>query len=90
MLDTIFSGTHELIDGLADAAEVRCAFLLGSGDPTRAKVSAYKSMYVVFFAAFFLTSLIYMAGEDLPTWMTSDPALQRLLSDLLPTFGIAR
>ena len=88
ILDTIWSGTHELIDGIADASEVRCAFLLGSGDPTRAKVSAYKSMLLCVFSGFYLTSLIYLFGDDLPTWLTSDAALQKLLRDLLPLFGL--
>ena len=88
ILDTIWKGTHELIDGLADAGEVRCAFLLGSGQPERAKLSAYKSTMIGAFAALFLTSLIYIAGEDLPTWLTNDPALQHILRDLLPLFGL--
>lgn len=88
ILDTIWGASHELIDALADAGEVRCAFLLGSGDPSRAKVSAYKSILIGTFLAFFITSAIYMAGEDLPTWLTSDPTLQHLLRDLLPLFGL--
>lgn len=88
ILDTIWNGTHELIDGLADAGEVRCAFLLGSGQPERAKLSAYKSTMLGGFAGLFLTSLIYMAGEDLPTWFTTDPTLQAILTDLLPLFGL--
>lgn len=89
ILDTIWRASHELIDALADAGEVRCAFLLGSGDPSRAKVSAYKSMLIGTFLALFITSAIYIAGEDLPTWLTTDPALQQLLADLLPLFGLA-
>jgi len=84
----LLAGTHELIDGFADASEVRCAFLLGSGQPDRAKLSAYKSMMIVTFAALFLTSFIYMVGDDLPTWLTNDPALQSILRCLLPLFGL--
>ena len=89
ILDTIWSGTHELIDGIANASEVRCAFLLGNDQPNRARWSAYKSMMVVTFAALLLTSLIYSFGDDLPTWLTNDPALQHILRDLLPLFGLA-
>lgn len=88
ILDTIWSATHELIDAIADASEVRCAFLLGSGDPDRAKVSAYKSMLIGVFAGIYLTALIYICGDDLPTWLTTDPTLQKLLRDLLPLFGL--
>lgn len=87
ILDTIWSATHELIDGVADAGEVRCAYLLGSVDPCRAKVSAYKSLFAGTFGALYLMSFIYIAGDDLPTWLTSDATLQKLLRDLLPLFG---
>ena len=54
ILETIWSGFHELIDGFADAGEVRCAFLLGSGHPERAKLSACKSfIFCSAFAALF-------------------------------------
>lgn len=88
ILGEIWTAIHKLIDGLADAAEVRCAYLLGSGQPERAKLAAYKAMFLVLFAALFLTSILFFAGEDLPTWLTSDPALQHLLQQIIPLFGI--
>ena len=32
--------------------------------------------------------MLYILGEDLATWLTDDPALQHLLTDLLPMFGL--
>lgn len=88
LLGEIWDASNELFDGISDAAEVRCAYLLGGGEPDRARLSAYKSIMVITFAALFLTSLIYIAGDDLPTWLTNDPALQHILRGLLPLFGI--
>ena len=46
-------------------------------------------MMVGTFTTIFLTSLLYIAGDDLPTLFTDDPALQHILRDLLPLFGLA-
>ena len=75
-------------EAMADASEVRCAFLLGSGQPAKAKRSAYKSIYMGVFLSLMLTSIVFMAGNNIATWFTSDPALQHILADLIPLFGI--
>ena len=41
------------------------------------------------FTTIFLTSFLYMVGDDLPTLFTDDPALQHILRDLIPLFGLA-
>jgi Na+-driven multidrug efflux pump len=89
ILGNIWNGAHELIDSMADASEVRVAFLMGSGDPARARVSAYKSMVIGTFTALYITCLVYMAGDSLPTWFTNDPTLQHILKGILPIFGLA-
>jgi Na+-driven multidrug efflux pump len=86
---TICDGYDELIDAIADAFEVRCAYLLGSGLPERAKLSASKGLLVGTSAGILLLSFLFMAGEDLPRWLTNDPVLQHLLKDLLPIFGFS-
>jgi len=73
---------------VADASEVRCSFLLGSGQPAAAKLSAYKSIFLGFIEALLLTSILFICGEDLPKWLTKDATLQRLVGELLPLFGI--
>lgn len=88
ILGTIWDAINRLVDGIADASEVRSAFLLGSDQPERARLSAYKSMMIGVYTALFTTSIIYMFGNDLPTWLTSDPALQHILKDVLPMFGL--
>lgn len=73
---------------MADAAEVRVSFLLGAGQPAKAKTSAYKAIFLAIFAAVFMTSLLFIGGEDIPTWLTTDPTLQRMTAELLPLFGL--
>jgi MatE len=75
-------------EAVADASEVRCAFLLGSGQPAKAKRSAHKSIYMGVFLSLFLTSIVFMAGDNIATWFTSDPALQHIIVDLIPLFGL--
>ena len=75
-------------ESVATAAEVRCARLLGSGEPQKAKLSAYKSIYLGTFLALFLSSCILIMGDDLPTWLTTDATLQRMVAELIPLFGI--
>jgi MatE len=79
---------ENVTEAIADAGEVRVAILLGSGQPGRAKKSAYKSICVAFVFAFCTTSIIFIAGESLPVWLTTDPLLQNLIADLIPLFGV--
>ena len=85
---SIWDAINALVDSIADASEVRCAFLLGSGFPERARLSAFKSLIMCIFTALFLTSGLFIAGDDLPTLLTNDATLQHLLRDLLPMFGL--
>lgn len=88
ILGVLWDAIEQLTEAVADASEVRCAFLLGSGQPEKAKRSAYKSILMGVFLSLFLTSLVFMAGNDLATWFTNDPALQHIIQDLIPLFGI--
>lgn len=85
---TIWDAVNMLIDGIADASEVRCAFLLGCDKPVKARLSAYKSFMIGVFTSLFTTSLLYILGDDLPKMLTNDPTLQVLLHDLIPMFGL--
>lgn len=51
-------------------------------------MSAYKAIFLGIFAAVLITSILFIGGEDIPTWLTTDPTLQRLTADLLPLFGL--
>ena len=75
-------------EGIGDAAEVRCAYHLGKNRPDMAKRSSYKSIHLAAIVAFLATSIFLIMGEDLPTWLTSDPTLQHMLAQQIPLVGI--
>lgn len=79
---------EDLTEAIADAAEVRCAFLLGCGRPLHAQVSAYKSLLIATIVSLLVTSILFTLGEDVATWLTTDPVLQEMIISLLPLFGL--
>jgi uncharacterized membrane protein YgcG len=88
LLGTIWEALELYTEAIANAAEVRCAFLLGAGRPMQAKMSAYKSILIGFVTSVLLTGVVFIAGDDLPRWLTKDPVLQKLVADLIPIFGV--
>ena len=87
-MGTLWDVLETVTESVADACEVRVAMLLGAGRPEKARMSANKGAYVGIFLALFLTSGLFVLGDDIPTWLTSDPTLQRMISELIPLFGI--
>jgi len=88
IIGTLWEAVESFTEAIGDASEVRCAFLLGCGKPKHAQVSSYKSMLIASLGSFLVTSLVFIMGEDIATWLTSDAVLQKLIADLLPLFGI--
>jgi Na+-driven multidrug efflux pump len=88
LLGTVWSSLSYVTQATADAAEVRCAFLLGAGQPWNARLSAYKSALMGVISAMLTTGAIFVIAEDLPTWLTSDSTLQAMVGDLIPLFGM--
>jgi hypothetical protein len=88
ILGTVWNALGEVIGAVADSAEARCTFLLGIGEPLRAKLSSYKSIFIGFVFSTVVTSCILIAGEDFPTWVTRDPVLQNIVADLIPLLAI--
>ena len=88
ILGVLWDSVEQLTEAIADAAEVRCAFLLGSGQPAKAKRSALKSLLFGTFLSLFLTSAVFIVGDNIATLFTNDPALQHIIADLLPLFRI--
>ena len=88
LLGTLWDALELVTEAVADAGEVRVAYLLGASQPSQAKLSSYKAIYLAMFCALFITSVLFIGGEDIPTWLTKDPTLQRMCADLMPLFGI--
>ena len=90
LLGYIWSLNKYFSDGVADAAEIRCARHLGMNDPEMAKLTAYKSIYLSLLAALFSTAVLFIVGEDLVRVITPDTTLQRLSIELLPLIGVGQ
>ena len=88
ILGTLWDIVEDTTESVADAAEVRVAMLLGSGRAEKARISAYKSIYLGTFISLIISSGVFIVGDNLPTWLTTDPTLQRMVSELVPLFGI--
>lgn len=88
ILGTLWDALELVTEAVADAGEVRTGFLLGAGRPAQAKLSSMKTLYLGIFVSILITSCMFIAGESIPTWMTNDPTLQRMIAELIPLFGI--
>jgi multidrug resistance protein, MATE family len=88
LLGTLWDSLEIVTEAIANAGEVRTAFLLGAGKPAEAKLSSYKCLYLGTFASVLISSVMFIAGESIPTWLTNDPTLQRMTAELIPLFGI--
>ncbi len=54
-----------------------------------AKMCAFKSLFMGTCLSFFITALLFIMGQDLPTWFTPDETLQGMLNKLIPMIGVA-
>jgi Na+-driven multidrug efflux pump len=88
ILGALWEALEVVTTAIGNAAEVRVGYLLGAGRPQEARLSAYKSLYFGMFATYLVTACLFIAGDDIPTWMTNDKTLQHMISDLMPLFGI--
>jgi Na+-driven multidrug efflux pump len=77
-----------LSDGIADAAEVRCALHLVSNQPELARLSAYKSLFVGLVSSLFATSILYMVGDELAPLISPDRTIQRMMIEIFPLIGM--
>jgi Na+-driven multidrug efflux pump len=88
MLGFIWSMMKYLSDGIADAAEVRCALHLVSNQPELARLSAYKSLFLGLVTSIFTSSILFMVGAEVAPLITPDPTLQRLMIEVFPLIGM--
>jgi Na+-driven multidrug efflux pump len=88
LLGTLWGALEYFTAAISDASEVRTAFLLGIGQPAKARLSTYKSLYYGNFASIVVSACFFIGGDDIATWLTTDDTLQRLLAELIPLFGV--
>ena len=88
IIGSLWDTLEMLTEGFGDAGEFRTALHLGAARPATARLSAYKTMLVAIICATLFTSLVWILGEDLASWMTPDPTLQRLIIEVLPLLGL--
>lgn len=63
---------------------------MGAGQVDIAKRVGKKSVYFGVVVAVFETGLVFIVAEYLPTWLTPDPTLQKMLFDMLPLIGFGQ
>ena len=51
-------------------------------------MSANKSLFLCFNLSFIITSLLFICGDSISGWYTSDPTLRRILNNLIPMIGV--
>ena len=88
-MESLWAIFEAATEGLTEAASIRVAYHLGKGNITMAKMSSYKALFMGVSLSFFVTSIIFIFGEDLATWLTPDETLQNMLNELIPMIGIA-
>ncbi|CAJ1949759.1 unnamed protein product [Cylindrotheca closterium] len=79
-----------IVEGLADAVEVRVGFRMGAGEMTEAKASAYKGMYLAIVISVYGTAILFLMSGHLPEWLTPDPTLQHMIFEALPLIGFGQ
>lgn len=88
ILGTLWDVFEQITEALGDAAEVRCAYLLGAGFPERAQMTAYKTIFVGSLLSGLISSFIFTAGDYIPLWLTNDEILQVAIESMMPFFAL--
>lgn len=94
ILSYIWTTCSEIMEGIGEATEVRATFLClaRTDDLERTsaplQVTVTKGMYLTITIAIFLASVLLILGDDFPTWITTSPAIQQTMVNLIPLFSI--
>ena len=81
----IFEATSQ---GLMEAGAMRLAFHLGKGNTKKSSISAWKTLFLTSVLGAFITAILFVCGEDLPTWFTKDETLQDMVNSVIPIIGM--
>lgn len=88
LLGVIYQVLESSTEGVGEAAAIRVAFHLGTGNPSKARMTSYKSWFIAIVQALLVTSTLFMIGKNLATWLTTDVTLQNILHSLIPLVGL--
>ncbi|KAL3922175.1 MAG: hypothetical protein SGILL_002348 [Bacillariaceae sp.] len=89
LLGSVWDAVEMIIAAIGEGAEVRSANLLGSGKSKKAEYLAYKSFWIGIVSAAFMSLLLMLLMNEIPSLLTPDALLQGLLRDLIPMISIA-
>jgi Na+-driven multidrug efflux pump len=70
LLGALWETFESFTEGIGDAAEIRVAYHLGRGNPKSAQISGIKGAIIGTVAAFTVTSLFWIVGEEIPGWFS--------------------
>ena len=88
LLGVVWKVLESSTEGVGEAAAVRVAYHLGTGNPSKARFSSYKSCFVVAVQSLLFTSTLFMIGKSLTTWLTTDLTLQNMVNGVIPLIGL--
>ena len=88
IMESVWDLFESGIEGLSEAGSIRLAYHLGKGDIKTAKRSTWKTLFFSTIFAILMTTILFICGDSLSTWFTSDPILQRMLNELVPIIGV--
>lgn len=83
----LWSAFETLTSGLGDAAEVRIGFRMGAGQVRLAKLNTDKALYVCLTTAMYCSGLLFILAIYVPSWLTPDKTLQKMIFDIIPLIG---
>jgi Na+-driven multidrug efflux pump len=88
LLGVVWKVVEACTDGIGEASAVRDAYHLGTGNPKKARLSSYKAVFISVVQSLFVTSILYIIGNNLATWLTTDLTLQLIFKNALTIFGL--
>uniref|UniRef100_A0A7S4JX28 Multidrug and toxin extrusion protein n=1 Tax=Odontella aurita TaxID=265563 RepID=A0A7S4JX28_9STRA len=77
-----------LSEGIGSAAIIRIGFHLGKANPYMAKISAYKSILIVFFWSSYISVLFFGLQDQIISFFTDDAYLASVLAPCIGYIGI--
>ena len=74
---------------IGDSSEMRVAYHLGKGRPGMAKLAGYKAMFIALILAVLESASFLCLNNTLPSVLTKDTTIQRMLLDLFPLIALS-